>query len=79
MFLAPNTSTFLQTTLAVDAHVAGGQFLHEERRCKVSDIPNWNSEINNFQNGRAKFQTRVHLSKKEGIKAMPHHMKSAQL
>jgi hypothetical protein len=30
-FLAPNTSTSLQTTLAVDAHTAEGQFLHEEQ------------------------------------------------
>jgi hypothetical protein len=31
MFLAPNTSTSLQTTLAADAHLAEGQFLHEEQ------------------------------------------------
>jgi hypothetical protein len=31
MFLAPNTSTSLQTTLAVDAHLDEGQFLHEEQ------------------------------------------------
>jgi hypothetical protein len=30
-FLAPNTSTFLQTTLAADAHLAEGQFLLEEQ------------------------------------------------
>jgi hypothetical protein len=29
-FLAPNTSTSLQRTLAADAHVAEGQFLYEE-------------------------------------------------
>jgi hypothetical protein len=29
--LAPNTSTSLQTVLAADAHLAGGQFLHEEQ------------------------------------------------
>jgi hypothetical protein len=28
MFLAPNTSTSLQTTLAADAHLAEGQFLN---------------------------------------------------
>jgi hypothetical protein len=28
-FLAPNTSTSLQTTLAADAHLAERQFLHE--------------------------------------------------
>jgi hypothetical protein len=31
MFLAPNTSTSLQTTLAADAHLAEGQFLQEEQ------------------------------------------------
>jgi hypothetical protein len=31
MFLAPNTSTFLQTTLAADAHLAEGQFLNEDQ------------------------------------------------
>jgi hypothetical protein len=31
MFLAPNTSTSLQTTLAADAHLAEGQFLHKEQ------------------------------------------------
>jgi hypothetical protein len=30
-FLVPNTSTSLQTTLAVDAHLEEGQFLHEEQ------------------------------------------------
>jgi hypothetical protein len=30
-FLAPNTSTTLQTTLAADAHLAEGQFLFEEQ------------------------------------------------
>jgi hypothetical protein len=31
MFLAPNTSTSLQTTLAADAHLAERQLLHEEQ------------------------------------------------
>jgi hypothetical protein len=31
MFLAPNTPTSLQTTLAADAHLAEEQFLHEEQ------------------------------------------------
>jgi hypothetical protein len=31
MFLATNTSTSLQTTLAADAHLAEGQFSHEEQ------------------------------------------------
>jgi hypothetical protein len=30
-FLAPNTSTSLQTTLAADAQLPEGQFLHEEQ------------------------------------------------
>jgi hypothetical protein len=30
-FLAPKTSTSLQTTLAADAHLAEGQFLHDEQ------------------------------------------------
>jgi hypothetical protein len=30
-FLVPNTSASLQTTLAADAHLAEGQFLHEEQ------------------------------------------------
>jgi hypothetical protein len=40
-------------------------------QCKVSDIPSRNSETNNLQNGRAEFQTRVNLSKKESIVTMP--------
>jgi hypothetical protein len=31
MFLVPNTSASLQTTLAADAHLAEGQFLDEEQ------------------------------------------------
>jgi hypothetical protein len=31
MFLHPNTSKFLQTTLAADAHLAEGQFLQEKQ------------------------------------------------
>jgi hypothetical protein len=31
MFLAPNRSTSLQTTLAADAHLAEGKVLHEEQ------------------------------------------------
>jgi hypothetical protein len=31
MFLAPNTSTSLQTTIAADALLTEGQFLHEEQ------------------------------------------------
>jgi hypothetical protein len=58
-FLAPKTSTSLQT-LAADAHLAKGQFLHEE-------------QTNNFQNGRAEFQAKVNLSEKESIEAMPPH------
>jgi hypothetical protein len=79
-FLVPNTSTSLQTTLAADAHLAEGQFLHEEQTLNnaKSDIPSRNSETNNFQNGRAEFQTKVNLSKKESIKAMPPNIQSVQ-
>jgi hypothetical protein len=44
MFLAPNMSTSLQTTLAAYVHPAEGQFLHEEdiEHCRVSDIPSRN-------------------------------------
>jgi hypothetical protein len=51
MFLAPNTSTSLQTTVAVDAHPAEGQFLHEEQTL----------------NRGADFETKVNLSKKVSI------------
>jgi hypothetical protein len=40
---------------------------------KVSDIPSRNSETNTFQNGRAEFETKINLSKKESIEAMPPH------
>jgi hypothetical protein len=43
-------------------------------QCTVSDIPNRNSETNNFQNERAEFITKVDLSKKECIETMPSHM-----
>jgi hypothetical protein len=68
----------LQTTLAADAHLAEGQFLHEEHTLNnaKSLIPSRNSGINNFQNRRADFETKVNLSKKESIEAMPPHMKS---
>jgi hypothetical protein len=36
-------------------------------QCKVSDIPSRNSETNNFENGRAEFETKVDLSKKDCI------------
>jgi hypothetical protein len=62
-FPAPNTSTFLQTTFAADAHLAEGKFLLE--RCKVSDIPSTNTETNNFQNGSAEFNITVDFSKKK--------------
>jgi hypothetical protein len=51
----------------------------DTEQCKISDVPSRNSETNNFQNRRADFETKVNLSKKEGIEAMPPHMKSAQL
>jgi hypothetical protein len=76
MFLAPNTSTSLQTTLAADAHLAEGGADIEQ--CKISDIPSRNSETNNFQNRMADFETKVNLSKKESIEAMPPHKKIVQ-
>jgi hypothetical protein len=66
MFLALNTSTSLPTTLAADAHLAEGQFLHEEQtfnNAKISEILSRNSETNNFQNRRGDFETKVNLSK----------------
>jgi Leucine-rich repeat (LRR) protein len=45
-------------------------------QCKISDIPSRNSETNNFQNRRANFETKVNLSKKEGIEVVPPHTKS---
>jgi hypothetical protein len=81
MFLAPNTWTSLQTTLAADAHLAEGHFFRwgaDIKQCNVSDIPSRNSETNNFQNGRAEFQTKVNLSKKESIKAMSPNIQSVE-
>jgi hypothetical protein len=45
MFLAPNTSTSLQTTLAADAHLAEGEFLHKEQTLN-------NNNNNNDNNNR---------------------------
>jgi hypothetical protein len=72
-FLAPNTSTSLQTTLAADARLAEGQFLDEEQTLNNAKSLIYRAgtrETNNFQNGRAEFQTKVNLSRKESIKAM---------
>jgi hypothetical protein len=70
----------LQTTLAADAHLAEGQFSREAdiEQCKISDIPSRNSETNKFQNRSAEFETKVNLSKKERIEAMPPHTKTVQ-
>jgi uncharacterized membrane protein len=43
------------------------------KQSKVSDILNRNSEINNFNIGRAEFKTKLDFSKKEGIEAVPPH------
>jgi hypothetical protein len=43
MFLDPNMSASLQTTLAADAHLAEGEFLLEEQTLN-------NAMINNLQN-----------------------------
>jgi hypothetical protein len=37
--LAPNTSVSLQTTLAVDAHLAEGYILHEEQTLNKAKSP----------------------------------------
>jgi hypothetical protein len=61
-FLAPNTSTPLQTTLAADAHLAERQFLHEEQTFNSAKSLIYRAgtrETNNFQNRRAEFQTKV--------------------
>jgi hypothetical protein len=58
MFLAPNTSTSLQTTLAVDAHLAEGQFLHEKQTLnnaksliyRAGTLTNNNNNNNNNNN-----------------------------
>jgi hypothetical protein len=81
MFLSPNTSTSLQTKLAADAHQAEGQFLHEEQtfnNAKSLIYRAGTRETNNFQNGRAKIHTKVNLSTKEYIEAMPPHTKGVQ-
>jgi hypothetical protein len=39
-------------------------------------MPSRNSKTNNFKNRRAEFGTRVNLSKKESIKAMPPNTQS---
>jgi hypothetical protein len=75
MFLTANTSPFLQT-VAADAHLAEGQLSYMEQalnNVKSPDIPSRNSETNNFQNGKAEFETRVNLSEKGSIGAVPPH------
>jgi hypothetical protein len=51
--------------LEVEAHPAdgGGEF----ELCKVSIIPYWNPETNNFQDRRAEFETKVDVNQKESI------------
>jgi hypothetical protein len=70
----------LQTTLAADAHLAEGQFLLEEQTLNnaKSLMPSRNSETNDFQNGRAEFNTTVDFSKNECIEAVPPHTYSVQ-
>jgi hypothetical protein len=51
-FLAPNTSTSLQTTLVADAHLAEEQFLHEEQTLNKAN--NNNTVIVGRKGGRRK-------------------------
>jgi hypothetical protein len=64
MFWDPNTSTSLQTILAADVCLAGGQYLLEEQQTLNKEkygIPSRNSEAKNFQNRRAEFETKIKL------------------
>jgi hypothetical protein len=49
-FLAPDTSTSLQTTLAADAHPAEGQFLHEEQTLNNANSLIYRAYNNNNNN-----------------------------
>jgi hypothetical protein len=54
----------LQTTLAAEAGLAEGQFLHEEQTLNKSSS-NW--KANNSQNRKTECGTKVNLNKKESI------------
>jgi hypothetical protein len=57
--LLPNTLTYLQITLAAEAHLAG-QFLPDKRllNTEVSNMQSRTSKTNSFQNGRTELDQR---------------------
>jgi hypothetical protein len=65
IFLAPNTSTSLQTPLEADAYPA-----HEEQTLNTEKSPIYRAGTQRpkiSRQGKAKFETKVNLSKKESI------------
>jgi uncharacterized protein YhdP len=79
MFLDAITSTSLQT-LAADALLAEGQVLLEEQTLNNENLRYTGQEFGDqqFQTRRAKFETKVNLSKKEIIEATHPHSKIVQ-
>jgi hypothetical protein len=53
---APNTSAYLQKTLAAEAHLAGKQFLLDIEESKFFDLPSRNSKASSPQSKRAEFR-----------------------
>jgi hypothetical protein len=76
MFLAPSTSTSLQTTLAAAAHPAEGQFVHEEQTLSnaKSLIYRVGARRQQFPEQKDRISHNVNLSKKDNIEAMPPNM-----
>jgi hypothetical protein len=74
--LAPNTSPSFQTTLAADAHLAEGQFLHEDQLLnKVKFlIYRTGTRRPTISKPEGQFRAKVNLNKKECIEAIPPHM-----
>jgi hypothetical protein len=67
-----NTSVYLQTTLAADAHLAEGRFILEEQtNLDKSVMSSRTSETNSFQNKSALFRTKLKLSKEQCIEVIP--------
>jgi hypothetical protein len=68
--LSLNTSASLQISLAVEAHLAKGQFLLKcgQKQRKFSDEFRGNSKINSFQERRTEFRTKVNFNKEECFK-----------
>jgi hypothetical protein len=69
IFLAPNTSTFLQAALAAEAHLADGQFVHagENLNCAVTKIPYRNPETYSFQDRRTERETKLDVDQKQSV------------